>query len=239
MRHATGFLALFLGSATLGCAGMIPVRLGAAERSGLSEAPVLHSVHYQPIGHLEVATVGGGIDVWEHATGTGPWLDLEDPVASVEAGFLAGLQREMGLTNIERFDRPLRSQHVPAAAVDPEVLREVFHDGLVLDFESTAWRLAFVSRNLLNPAKTTYGLDFVVRARLIRLPDKVVLWQEVCAWTNEEAHRPLDEIMANGAMVLRARRDEIAASCAEELLGLFMGRAVHSTWSNGTEPASR
>jgi hypothetical protein len=236
IRHATACLALLLGSATPGCGA---VRLDAAERSRLSGAPVIHSVHYQPIRRLEVATLGGGVEVWQHLTGTSPWIELEDPVAGVEARFLAGLQREMGLTNLQRFARPLPSQHVPAVAVDPEVLRGVFRDGLVLDFESTAWRLAFVSRNLFNAAKTTYGLDFAVRARLVRLPDKVVLWEESCVRTNEEAHRPLDEIMAAGAALLRARRDEIAASCAEELLGLFLGRATRSTWSGRVEPASR
>jgi hypothetical protein len=239
MRHATAFLALLLGSASTGCPGGFPVRLSAAERSRLSEAPVVHSVHYQPIRRLRVATLGGGVDVWEGLTGTGPWIDIEDPVASVEAGFLAGLQRELKLTSVERFKRPLPSDHVPAVAVDPEILREVFNDGLVLDFESTAWRLAFVSRNFLSSGKTTYGLDFVVRARLIRLPGKVVLWQEFCARTNEEAHRPLDEIMANGAAHLRARRAEIAASCAEELLGLFLGRTARSGWSGRPEPVSR
>jgi hypothetical protein len=239
MRHATAFLALLLGMASSGCPGGTPVRLNAAERSRLSEAPVLHSVHYQPIRRLRVATLGGGVDVWEGVTGTGQWIDIEDPVVSVEARFLAGLQREMGLTNVERFDQPFPSDHVPAVAVEPEVLRRVFHGGLVLDFESTAWRLAFVSRNFLSSAKTTYGLDFVVRARLVRLPDGVVLWQEFCARTNEEAHRPLDEIMANGAAHLRARRDEIAAACAEELLGLFLGRTARSGWSGRAEPVAR
>jgi hypothetical protein len=239
MRHATAFLALLLGVATSGCSGALPVRLSAAERSRLSEAPVIHSVHYQPIRRLRVVSLGGAVEMWEGMTGTSPWIGIEDPVASVEAGFLAGLQREMKLSRIERFDRPLPSDHVPAVAVDPEVLRRVFHDGLVLDFESTAWRLAFVSRNLLNSAKTTYGLDFVVRARLIRLPGGVVLWEEYCARTSEEAHRPLGEIMADGAAHLRARRDEIAASCAEELLGLFQGRTARKGWSGRAEPVSR
>jgi hypothetical protein len=239
MRHATLCLALLLGSATPGCAGMIPVRMSAAERSRLSEAPVIHSVHYQPLGRLRVATLGGGVEVWEAATGTGSWIALEDPVAAVEAGFLAGLQREMGLTNVERFDRPLPSRHIPAVAADLAVLRGVFHDGLVLDFESTAWRLALVSRNLLDPAKTTYGLDFVVRVRLVRLPDTVVLWQEYCAWISEEAHRPLGEIVADGAAALKALRGEIITTCAEELLGLFMGRAARPTWSYRAVPVSR
>jgi hypothetical protein len=234
-RHATALLAVLLGSATSGCV----VRLDAAERARLSLAPVIHSVHYQPMDRLQVATLGGGVEMWEKATGSFPWIDIEDPVASVEDGFLAGLRRELGLTNIERYDRPLWSKHIPAVPVDPEFLREVFHDGLVLDFESTAWRLAFVSRNLLNPARTTYGLDFVVRARLIRLPEKVVLWEEYCLRENEQAHRPLDEILANGAAHLRARRDEIAASCAEELLGLFIGRSVRKGWTGQAVPVSR
>jgi hypothetical protein len=239
MRHAITFLALLLGMASSGCPGGMPVRLNAAERSRLSEAPVLSSVHYQPIRRLRLVTLGGGVDVWERVTDTGPWISIEDPVASVEARFLAGLKRELGLTNIERFDRPLPSDHVPAVAVDPEVLRRVFHDGLVLDFESTAWQLVFVSRNLLSAAKTTYGLDFAVRARLVRVPGGEVLWQEICVRAKEEAHRPLDEIMADGAAHLKARRNEIAASCAEELLGLFLGRTARSGWSGGAEPVAR
>jgi hypothetical protein len=109
----------------------------------------------------------------------------------------------------------------------------------VLDFETTAWRLAFVSRNFLDPARTTYGLDFVVRVRLIRLPEKVVLWQDYCAWTNEEAHRPLREIMAGGGTALKALRAEIAATCARELLGLFLGREGRSGGSYRTRPVPR
>jgi hypothetical protein len=213
---------------------MMPVGLGAAERSGLSEAPVIHSVHYEPVRRLQVVTVAIDDD-----TGWGGWIDLEDPVAIVEAGFLAGLRRELGLSHIEPLDRPLPSDHVPAIAADPELLRQVFRDGLVLDFESTAWRLAFVSRNFLDPARTTYGLDFVVRVRLIRLPGKEVLWQDFCAWTNEEAHRPLKEVMAGGGAALKELRSEIAATCARELLGLFLGREAHSGWSYRTRPVTR
>jgi hypothetical protein len=233
-RCAAVLLALLLGSSTPGCAAMSPVGLGAAERSRLSEAPVIHSVHYQPIRRLRVVTVA-----LDDATGWGGWIDLEDPVAIIEAGFLAGLRRELGLTNIEVFDRSLPSDHVPAIPVDPEILRVVFHDGLVLDFESTAWRLGFVSRNFLDPAKTTYGLDFVVRVRLIRLPGKEVLWQDFCAWTNEEAHRPLKEVMTEGGAALKALRAEIAATCTRELLGLLLGREARTTWYYRTVPVAR
>lgn len=234
VRHATVCLAVLLGSSTPGCAGMTPVKLNAAEGSRLAEAPVIHSVHYEPIRRLRVVTVA--ID---DSTGWGGWIDLEDPVAIVEAGVVAGLRRDLGLTNVEPYSRPLPSDHVPAIAADPELLREVFHDGLVLDFESTAWRLAFVSRNFLDPARTTYGLDFVVRVRLIRLPGKEVLWQDFCAWTNEEAHRPLREIMAGGGTGLKALRAEIAATCARELLGLFLGRDGRSGGSYRTQPVAR
>jgi hypothetical protein len=234
MRHATMCLAVLLASSSPGCAGMAPVKLNEAERSSLAEAPVIHSVHYEPIRHLRVVTVA-----FDDALGSGGWIELEDPVAIVEAAFVAGLRRELGLTNVEPFDRPLPSDHVPVVAVNPEVLREVFHEGLVLDFESTAWRLAFVSRNFLDPARTSYGLDFAVRVRLIRLPEKVVLWQDYCAWTNEEAHRPLREVMAGGGTALKALRAEIAATCARELLGLFLGREGRSGGSYRTQPVSR
>jgi hypothetical protein len=234
MRHATVCLAVLLGSSTPGCAGMAPVKLNAAEMSRLAEAPVIHSVHFEAVRRLQVVTVA-----FDEATWSGGWIDLEDPVAIVEAAFVAGLRRELGLTNIEFFDRPLPSDHVPVVAVDPEFLRQVFHEGLVLDFETTAWRLAFVSRNFLDPARTTYGLDFVVRVRLIRLPEKAVLWQDYCAWTNEEAHRPLREIMAGGGTALKALRAEIAATCARELLGLFLGREGRSGGSYRTQPVAR
>lgn len=149
MRHAGTLLAaVLLGAVATGCAGLSEVRLDASERTRLATTPAIHAVHYRPLRRLRVAHLGGVVETVGAA-----WMDLEDPVADVEAEFLAGLQRELNLTNLLPYDRPLPSPHVPARGADPGLLREVFRDGLVLDLETIAWQLSFVSRSFLDSAQ--------------------------------------------------------------------------------------
>jgi hypothetical protein len=219
-----------------GCsAGLKEVPLDPGIRNGLSQTESIHSVTYGPV-PLRVVRLGGVAELAEHAFGTGQFLAFADPVTDVESAFLDGLRGEMGLASVERSGARLSSGHVASMGADLQPLRATFRDGLVFDFETIEWRLAFVSRSFIDNTRTTYGIDHSVRARLVRLADATVVWQGICLSRSGDAPRMLQEFTADDFALLKSRRAEVADACAKELLGSFLGRTKRSMWSGRSVP---
>lgn len=237
----SGFMAVvvgaFLGAGAMGCLAGREVRLDPSVRKGLSGEATIHVVGYEPISALRIVRLGGGVELAQRLADSFDRFPLEDPVRDVERIFLEGLERELGLGSALVVEGPhLGSGHVPAIGADIESLRAAFGRGLVLDLETFNWQLTFVRRSFIDNANTTYGLDFSIRARLVRLSDSTILWQGLCSFTRNQGARPLRELVAEDLKLLKARRTEVAEACAAELLGSFMGRTELSIWSGRNVP---
>lgn len=238
MRHGHAMLVLgaLAGASASGCwAGVNEVRLEPAQRNRLGDEREIHAVYYAPV-PLRVVRWGGTVELFQGVTRSNELMELRDPVSDVEGGFVEGLREELRLTNLRPAERPMDSPHVAARGAEIAPLQAAFGGGLVFDFDTIAWDLAFVSRSFVDNAATTYGIDYGVRARLVRLSDSTVLWQGICNFRNGDAPRPWRDLEANEFEVLRARRDEVAKACARELLGSFTGRTARSMWSGRNEP---
>jgi hypothetical protein len=208
-------------SAVIGaaCAGSIPRGLDPAERARLAGSYPIRVVHYAPITKLAVIRLGGG---FERASTT--FVDLADPVLEVEARFVEGIRGALGEGAVQPVEAVPFSTHTPAVSVEPEKLRELLGPVVALDLETIGWQLPFVSRSFIDASRTTYGVEFAVRARLLRLSDGKVLWQEFCAVQKGDDPMALGKLAADDWALLRARRLVVARTCADQLVRSFLGR---------------
>src|SRR5262245_6866713 len=109
------------------------------------------------------------------------FLPVEAPVKAVKDRFLAAVSQELGLTNLKIIDQPRRTRvwELIAPPIDP--LKSEFGGGLVFDFYSPVWTLNRVYRPPWKLFATPrYAFLAFFRARLIRLDDSSILWQQMC-----------------------------------------------------------
>lgn len=128
---------------------------------------------------------------------------LQDPAAQVKEKLVAVLQKDFGLAGVRSVPEAPESD-------DAETLRRIYQDGVVLDVRTWNWGL------------DNYRATYQARARLVRLADGTVLWQETCKTSvaGRGASAPtMDALLANQAALLKARLREAADGCAEELAG--------------------
>jgi hypothetical protein len=129
--------------------------------------------------------------------------NIEDTAPRVKDRLVAVLQRDLGVASVRSLPDSPESD-------DGETLRRVYKDGVVLDVRTWNWGL------------DNYRASYQARARLIRLADGAVLWQETCkAFVAERDKRApsMDTLLANGAERLKRNLREAADGCAEELAG--------------------
>jgi len=237
MRQRPRALLALATAACAGCAaGLREVQLGPADRARLADAYPLLVFHYRAIPELQVVRLGGFME-WASESLSSYRVAVADPVGDVQASFVEALRRELG----ERSAHPLLvtpgSAHASGRGPAPEALRELLGPVVAIDLETIGWRMPFVSRSFPE-SRTTYGIEYFVRGRLLRLSDGQVLWQGICAFMKDDAPRPLGELAADDWALLRARRAELASGCAEQLLGSFMGRTQRSLWDGRNKPRS-
>jgi hypothetical protein len=154
-------------------------------------------------------------------------IALEDPLETVREQFLSTARVEFGSTKfrflgVQQFPYPLGVKHY---AIEVSKLTRVFGSGLVLDFQTTGWALdvwgdekswQFTMTNVDAPALLAY----TARARLVDLGLEKVLWQANC-YAHTERHTAR-EWVANQHELLKIKRDEVAAHCAEQLIESFL-----------------
>ncbi len=124
-------------------------------------------------------------------------LDLRDPAPDVKDRLVTAMQAAYSIAKVH-------SQDVPAESSEPAALQQKYGTGLVLDLRTLAW-----------------GLDrgvarYKVRARLIRLADAAVIWDEICA-SSSRAMFTLDELTAERGRRVVAAVNGAASNCAYEL----------------------
>lgn len=140
---------------------------------------------------------------------------LDNPLSRVMDRFMSALADQLNLKIV--------SQGILASG-DIDTTKGDFEkeNTMTLDFETLDWRLLFFLTDW-----THYRVIYSVRSRLIRLTDSKVVWQGLCVVKNQDTkyHRPtMKELVENNAKLLKAKLDEAADICAEQLSEQFFGK---------------
>lgn len=201
LRHVAA-----LGSAALlaACAGP-GTTLNREDRNALASQPI-HAVHHRAMRVFVVESTARTlflpvpVSVLE---GMSLQKDhkIEDPAPRVKDRLVAVLHRDFGLNNV-------RSVPDSPESDDAETLRSRYESGVVLDVRTWNWGL------------DNYRASYQARARLIRVTDGTVLWQETCkSFVADRGKRApsMDTLLANGAELLKGKLRDAADGCAEEL----------------------
>lgn len=226
----------FLGGcfAAIFClAGCSPTRIaiGKDEMARLQAEPAIHAITYPPTpfsftSASDVAVMGataglvgvftgglGGALVGLHAASRAKsrgeemirTYSLQDPGPNTRDVFVALAASQINLTNVLAGPESLPSDELKA-------IEEKVGKATVLDFKTENWQLTPVT--LGGAYKMMYG----VRSRFLRAADGNVLWQGYCTFDDARSQATLEELTANGGVLLRDKIDEAATFCAKNLL---------------------
>ncbi len=104
----------------------------------------------------------------------------------------------------------------------------------MLEFQTTSWALDVWGDDkwwqfTMTNADAHAPLAYRARARLIDLDLEKVLWQAICD-AHTERHTG-EEWIANQHELLKSKRDEVAAHCAEQLIEKFLEKQPSSNSS--------
>jgi len=138
---------------------------------------------------------------------------IDDPVLRVKSHAVEVLAREAEMDHV----RPVATA-IPGA-------------GLVLDFTTITWAVFFH-----NSDPSRYVVAYRARSRLLDLDRNKVVWEAECpvprrmrrarAGLDVKTLPTLEELLADGGAALKARFDQQADACAEDLMGLLRGKAA-------------
>jgi len=226
-------IAVVLVTLTTGCASK--KILTEQQLAQLRGAPELHVVRAEPsslsvttqnmkaagmVGGILFGAIGGGIAAAITsgvAQSDGKRLaeeyQLDDPAAVVKDRVIAGLT--------ERQLAPGSITSIPSAVkdIDADALAKAFPGATVLAFKTDSWAI--------KPSGSYYRLEYEASARLVRTTDATELWKIKCELDDKQLPRmSMEQLKANGATSLKARLQEAAEFCAEQLVQQMMGGAV-------------
>ncbi|MEN8133618.1 MAG: hypothetical protein ABFS45_26330 [Pseudomonadota bacterium] len=130
---------------------------------------------------------------------------LVDPAINIKASLTKDLSETYQISDITIIDeiRPYESNPEDVAAM-------ASNEGIVLDVRTFGWGTMYY------PFKTKYKVNYVAQARLINAKDKRVISSERCL-INEaysEQSPTYDELMENGAELLKKKLAEASSECA-------------------------
>ncbi|MEK6374270.1 MAG: hypothetical protein AABO58_16405 [Acidobacteriota bacterium] len=138
---------------------------------------------------------------------------VEDPAVAVRDRVAGTLASEFGLEPA--------ADTAPASDALPD-LKGRFGDGTVLDTRTLGWQLIYYPSDWSH-----HYLIYAGRARLLRLSDGKVLWENRCFRKLPDpkgSRRTVDEYRANNGELLKQKVQEAGAGCAEELIAHLTGR---------------
>ena len=210
MRRLPLFAALTAATLVIaGCAATTQISLDPQVRQRSGEMREIRAVHYD----TPAAVVARSFN-----------LQIEAPAKAVKDRFLGTVSQGPGLIKLEIIDQPRPANFSRLMAPPIDLLKRDFGRGLVFDFHAPVWALSPVYDPLWFLTARRYGLSMMVRARLIRLDDSTILWQQACLHVKPEGPRTLDEWIANDYALFRTAEERQAQSCADELVGRFLGK---------------
>ncbi|MGD9728428.1 MAG: hypothetical protein AB7G68_12380 [Nitrospiraceae bacterium] len=181
----------------------------------LKSNPEVVAIHYVPEPSLSTEGDASGYDL----------LPGDDPLLEIKDRFLTALREQVGLTNVQAVPAPRFHHSEMLHGVSMRELLRVFGQGLVLDFQTRGWTLSLYGDEKWWELATWSNssppvLAYMVRARLLDLDRKQLLWQANCS-AKTERHR-VEEWTANQNQLVKDERDELVSRCTQVLIEKFL-----------------
>lgn len=139
--------------------------------------------------------------------------DVPDPALSVRERLASALTEGFGVR--------VAPDTAPAGDT-PGELKAKFGDATVLDTQTIGWQLVYYGSDW-----THHYLVYAGHARLLRLSDRKVLWENRCFVRLPDpkgSRRQVDDYRANNGELLKQKAEEAANTCANELIAHLRGR---------------
>ena len=225
MRTLSVAAGLLILAFAVGCAGAI--RMSTADAKALRGSR-MQAVHYMPPAFMAmtpgraaaggaIGGVVGGIATVAMGQSAGKALVrgmlIDDPAAAVKARLARKLAESWGISGVAQIDAPRKTSMrdldtLAAAAGGADV---------VLDVRTLGWGFVYFPFNWSH-----YRVRYAVEARLIRVSEKRIVARARVSYVekyDDTSKAPLyDELLANNAVLLRAKLAAAAEHCAEKLL---------------------
>ena len=190
----------------------------------LKTNPEVVAIHYAPEPSLSTEGDVSGYDL----------LPGDDPLLEIKDRFLTALREQVGLTNVQATLAPRFHHSEMLHGVSMRELLRVFGQGLILDFQTRVWTLSLYGDGKWWELTTWSNssppvLAYMVRARLLDLDRKQLLWQANCS-AKTERHR-VEEWTANQNQLVKVKRDELVSRCTQALIEKLLGSPTIATAS--------
>lgn len=182
----------------------------------LKTNPEVVAIHYAPETSLSVE---GGVSRHD-------LFRVEDPLLTVKDRFLITLREQMHLTNVQAMPAPRFQPWEMQYGVNVRELIRLYDHGLVLDFQTLQWAFTQYGENKLSKwsdwnMTTPTILFHRVRARLIDLDQRKLLWQTTC-YVHTQQHS-MQEWTSNQSQLVKDEREDLGVRCAHQLVEKFAG----------------
>jgi len=192
--------------AAAGCS-VAPVALSREDRAQLSSQAEIGAVHHEPADFYADAGFSGLIG-YGKSISAGKEIRakyrLDDPAVAVKTNFVQALEKEYGGIKVRAVDRPVAGDDVAA-------VKKAYAGPWVLDFKTLGWGSAIEG-----------GVEFTVRARLIRNGDSRIVWQGTCKYETKDGKSKL--LTGDSPALLQKKFQAGVAPCAESLWIQFQGQ---------------
>lgn len=206
MRHGSVLLrfvatAVFLIGA--GCSST-SITLSKEGRAQLNNQAEIGAVHHEPAAFYADAGFFGLIG-YGRSISAGKEIRakyrLEDPASAVKTNFVQALEKEFSAIKVRAIDRPV-------AADDLAAVKNAYAGPWVLDFKTIGWGSAIEG-----------GVEFTLRARLIRNADSRIVWQGTCKYETKSGKSKL--LTGDSPALLQKKFQAGVAPCADSLWNQF------------------
>lgn len=162
--------------------------------------------------------VGGalaGLSAEETAKETVGKYNLQDPAIRVKTNFVSYLQQVFGMNNITSHSEQFVDD-------DLDDLQKQFSNTTILDFETVKWGI------FEKPFEGWHFVALSIRSRVVKLPEKKIIWQGLCEVEDQEPERVphWDEFVKNEGVILKEKLGKLSEECAAKLFERFEGKGA-------------
>ncbi len=184
----------------------------------LKSTPEVVAIHYSPETMLSVEAKDLHYEP----------LPVDDPLVTVKDHFLTAVREHVGLKNVKAIPAPRFYDSERYYGPKMRELVRIYSHGLVLDFKPLVWVLdvsgdkkwwQWFDWDITTPSSPAL-LAYRVRARLLDLDQKELLWQTNCS-VHTERHS-MKEWMSNKNQLVKDKREELAERCAHYFIEKFL-----------------
>jgi hypothetical protein len=180
------------------------ITLSKEDRAQLNNQAEIGAVHHAPAAFYADAGLYGMVG-YGMSVSAGKEIikkyGLEDPAAAVKTNFVQALQKEFSAIKVRAVDRPV-------VADDLAAVKKAHAGPWVLDFKTIGWGSAIEG-----------GVEFTLRARLIRNADSKIVWQGTCKYEPKSGKSKL--LTGDSPALLKKKFQAGVAPCTESLWAQF------------------